>query len=554
MSIKNTTNRPCWPVIGIVGAAALLRLLLLGLKPPHFDEGVNGWFIDEMTKHGFYHYDPSNYHGPLHFYLLFLFHSVMGRSIWALRLPVVLISILSVFWVTKFDRFFGRRACLFAALAMALSPGMVFYGRYAIHESELVFFLMLMTWGFAGLWQFGERKYLWALGLGFTGTILTKETYFIHLACFILAAGTLWLFEKLSPSAPLPRAIQLWKGRDLAAVVAAGAGLILFFYSGGFLDPVLLSTQPVLIHNSPVPVPGFLINTFWSPYAAWFQTGTNGNGHEKTSYDLLTLHFTRGSGENARVTAFTLFNYYWIALITRYEWITLAGLAGLLRLLWPNTNRLIRFIAIYGTGTLAAYSLVPYKTPWCIITLIWPFFFVFGYLCDGLSRRMKLIFLPLVSLLCIATLLQTARLNFFHYTDEDEPYVYVQTLNDINKLTDPLFKLVAGDPSACHLAGHIILSSYHPIPWLLGDFTAVGYYSADTLPPVLDADFLLVDGSRVSEIEKMLKNRYFTAPLKLRGSQDPAKLYLSFEKFSGIFPEREPEFKPKSGDEDPTKP
>ncbi len=51
----------------IIGLAALLRFFLLGIKPPHFDEGINGWFVDQMMKTGFYKYDPTNYHGPLHF-------------------------------------------------------------------------------------------------------------------------------------------------------------------------------------------------------------------------------------------------------------------------------------------------------------------------------------------------------------------------------------------------------------------------------------------------------------------------------------------------------
>ncbi|MEI8342728.1 MAG: flippase activity-associated protein Agl23, partial [Verrucomicrobiota bacterium] len=434
--MKNNTTRISWPVIGVVALATLLRLLLLGIKPPHFDEGVNGWFVDEMTRHGYYHYDPGNYHGPLHFYLLFLFQTVLGRSIWALRLPVVAVSVLSVFWVTKFDRFFGRGLCWFAALAMAVSPGMVFYGRYGIHEPELVFFLMLMAWGFAGLWQFGDRKYLWALGMGLTGTVLTKETYFIHLACFLLAAATLWLFEKLSASEPLPRAVQRWKWPDLAGVTAAGAGLVLFFYSGGFLD---FSSLPGL----------------YKTYAAWFETGTHGNGHEKPFY-------------------------YWLKLMLQYEWMALPGLVGCLWLLRPGTGRLLRWLAIYGGGTLVAYSLVPYKTPWCIITLIWPFFFVSGYLANECSRRWKWITLAVSTTLCAATLASTVWLNFHNYTNEAEPYVYVQTLKDINKLSDPLYKLAAADPANYHITGHIILASYHPIPWLLGDFTSIGYYNSDT--------------------------------------------------------------------------
>ena len=63
---------PCsgvkWVPWMILALALILRLIWLGIKPPHFDEGVNGWFVDQMTKQGYYHYDPGNYHGPFHFY------------------------------------------------------------------------------------------------------------------------------------------------------------------------------------------------------------------------------------------------------------------------------------------------------------------------------------------------------------------------------------------------------------------------------------------------------------------------------------------------------
>src|SRR4051794_24221506 len=64
----------------IVAFALALRLAWLGMKPPHFDEGVNGWFVDQMTRQGYYHYDPGNYHGPFHFYVLFLAQTLFGRN------------------------------------------------------------------------------------------------------------------------------------------------------------------------------------------------------------------------------------------------------------------------------------------------------------------------------------------------------------------------------------------------------------------------------------------------------------------------------------------
>jgi len=68
-----------WTPWLILGLAVFLRFFLLGIKPPHFDEGINGWFVDQMMKNGFYKYDPTNYHGPLHFYVLLLSQTLFGR-------------------------------------------------------------------------------------------------------------------------------------------------------------------------------------------------------------------------------------------------------------------------------------------------------------------------------------------------------------------------------------------------------------------------------------------------------------------------------------------
>src|SRR6476620_3992942 len=91
--VLNALTESEWTPWLIIGLAAFLRFFLLGIKPPHFDEGINGWFVDQVVKNGFYKYDPTNYHGPVHFYVLLLFECLFGRNVWALRLPIVLVSI-----------------------------------------------------------------------------------------------------------------------------------------------------------------------------------------------------------------------------------------------------------------------------------------------------------------------------------------------------------------------------------------------------------------------------------------------------------------------------
>src|SRR5438552_10134043 len=217
-----------WVPWAILGLAAFLRFFLLGIKPAHFDEGINGWFVDQVVHNGFYRYDPTNYHGPLHFYVLLLSQNLFGRNVWALRLPVVLVSIGCVWLALKFEPLIGRNVSRLAALAMAVSPGFVFYGRYSIHEVWLQFFSTMFILGLLGLWKSGRLNYLWYAGMGMAGRILTKETYAIHVACAVLAIPTLAVSYWLSRVPDAKPATQTWSWIDLAMIVVVGAAAVVF--------------------------------------------------------------------------------------------------------------------------------------------------------------------------------------------------------------------------------------------------------------------------------------------------------------------------------------
>ena len=534
----------------IIGFAALLRFFLLDIKPPHFDEGINGWFVDtHIVKQGFYKYDPTNYHGPLHFYLLFLSQTLFGRNLWALRLPVVLGSLVCVWLTLKYEPLVGRYISRMAALAMAISPGFVFYGRYSIHEVWMVLFSMLFLLGLLGLWRFGRPGYLWCAGMGLTGMILTKETYIIHIACAAIAVAVCYVSHLLNPPPDARPARQTWDYLDLALVAGIGIVLIIFFYSGAFFywDG---------------------LKGLYRTYAAWFATGTEGRGHDKPWY-------------------------YWLRLVSRYELPVLGGLA--LCVFCQRFKEVsLRYLAIYGVGTLIAYSIVRYKTPWCIISFIWPFLFVFGtatviaplrfprttYAMLGaglvaalagaaayakwwnqdyiwtfafiLGLAVLLIvlrdrFLTFVAsgvVLC-ASLGSTIWLNYFRCTTDTEPYVYVQTYNDIFKLTRPVLTLAKQNPIFYQLKGHMIRASAYPFPWILDDFPNVGYYEHQNVPTPIDADFLVVQEDRIKEIEAKLQNSYFSEPLTIRPYQDTSKLYLDAQRFKSFFPGRQPNFRGK---------
>ena len=486
-----------WTPWLIIGLATFLRFLLLGIKPPHFDEGINGWFVDQIVKTGFYKYDPTNYHGPLHFYVLLLSQTLFGRNLLALRLPVVLVSIGCVWLTLKFEPFVGRMTSRLAALAMAVSPGFVFYGRYSIHEVWILLFTMLFVLGLFGLWKFGTANYLWSVGMGLTGMILSKETYILHIGCAIIAAGVCYVSNYLSKLED-PRPVkQTWSYVDLAVVIGAGIALIVFFYSGTFF------------HWSGV-------RGLYQAYKPWFETGSQGHGHEKPWP-------------------------YWLKLIARYEWPVLGGLVLCLFAI-RFKNVALRFLAIYGVGTVMAYTIVKYKTPWCIISFIWPFTFIFGAAALIIPIAYRKITYFVSAVLLTGSLGYCIFLNYFHCTTETEPYVYVQTYNDIYRFTDPIVRLGHADPRAYQLVGHIIRGSPYPLPWILGDFGRVGYYEKDNGPEKLDADFLLVQQDRIAEIEEKLHDSYYTMPLTIRPYQDPSKAYFSAKIFKSFFPGKLPDF------------
>jgi len=522
-----------WPEIAILSVALFLRVWLIEIKPPHFDEGVNGWFADQMTANGFYHYDPTNYHGPLHFYAVFLSQTLFGRHLWALRLPAILASVLCVWALLRFRVFFGNPAARIAGLAMAVSPAFTFYGRYSIHESWQVLFCILFLWGILGLWKSGDRRSFFTAVFSAAGLVLTKETCLLHLGCFALAGGVLWAWQRVLPSRPLetggippvcganlsPEMVRArtggtpvpplvpWTKDD--AIVAGGLSflLIVFFYSGNFLDFSSL-------------------RGLGQTFAAWFKTGVEAGGHEKTSYALGPL------------------NYYWVALMARYEWPALAGLAACAWYIRPSDARL-RYIAIMAGGVLLAYSVIPYKTPWCIISILWPFYLILGaFLAECAERWKSPLFLwaPAAPLLA-ASLISAWGLNFVNFTDDKEPYVYVQTYPGIFTLTDPLLAAAENDPRRFHMSGLVLLDSYYPLPWMLGDFPRVGYYKKDQPPTNWDAGFIAIESAREGEVDPHLKQPYYKRRFHLRSSQDECTAYFSAALFKNYFGTK-PEFQP----------
>ena len=621
-----------------------------------------------------------------------MFKCLLGRNVWALRLPTAFVGIATVEWCFRFERFLGRRTSAWAAVAMLVSPGTLYFQRDAIHEAWLLFFLVLGFWGVCGLCQEGGRRHLWATGLALAGMILTKETYIIHLGCLGLAGGCTFLAELLQPSrrtflrpeaepphapprpdtaaaegesAPRPGWITLpedagllgrvrdafpsqqWNALDLLAVAGTILALIVFFYSGNFFHwqgleglvtaysdtrwgkkaddgeghakPFFTWCQQI-VRNEPwallglgaavacaVPgmprawrrprgmavaaaalcVAGVVVANAWDPvlgntwdpvlakavrplsvlradHAWWWAAGGLIAAAGVACAALPPpagglLRLCGGLAAAGCVAALCLPRVYPEPHLFTVVLLGLAAATASLALPAPGDWR-VRLLAIYGIGTLAAYSIIRYKTPWCIISLLWPFFFTGGAALAELSAAGTAAGREMGTVLGAAAAAVAAMfavdLSYFRPTDDDfhqRPgenlsYVYVQSFDDVWTVTDFLLDEAAADRTFLDHKGVILCDSTYPLPWLLGDFRDIGYYSGVNAPGAIDdyrVDFLLVSDKRTEEVESKLDDTYYKQPIRLRPALEELQLYLRASRFAHLMPaDRQPEFHP----------
>ncbi len=480
-----------WQGACVLLVALLLRTVLLEIKPPHFDEGINGWFLDQMWRQGFYRYDPTNYHGPLYFYLLMLAELLMGRGLLTLRLVAVAFSTGIVAVVLLHSRWFGR-AAIWAALVLAISPAMVFYGRYAIHESLFIFCQALFLYGYIRWHIEGGRAAVVCMTIGVAGSIATKETFFIFLGTWFIAVALVHVLNRFLPARKAAAALPREPVPRLFVLVCVGVAVaaVLLLFSGFLANPVGVRDMVMA-------------------FAPWMATGTgDASGHEKPFW-------------------------YWLQLLARYEWPLLATLIALPALLLHESRWAWRLGAT-GFGLVLAYSLIPYKTPWLIIGMLMPLSFAFGFLMElalaRLRTRWRLAPVALGCVLLAASLYTSLRLNFRDYATFSEPYVYVQTSPDVNRLMDNMHSLIDVFPARRNLSVLVMTSDPWPLPWLLGRFPGLSYGTAETARDVT-ADVVIADARDQEQLEAALREFYYRQPLKIRDATDTGWAYYKLDTF-----------------------
>jgi uncharacterized protein (TIGR03663 family) len=446
----------------IFAVASFLRLYALGLKPLHHDEGVNGLFLVRLLHEGFYHYDPANYHGPTLYYLALLVARVNGLfhgdglSDASVRVVTALFGIATVAMVLGLRKLLGKRGSLVAAALIAVSPGAVFYSRYFIHETLFVFFTLAVAVCAWLAWERSDPGFLVIGALAAAFLFATKETALVALLVLAIAAGTqrLWLRlreEHLTPAPPGPGVWQRLGGWPRGAIYA-GLGAVVFvavfvvFYSSFFTNPKGVSDALQSI-------------------GIWAKTG-----------------FTQAFYPH----------YAYLTWMAREEWpFLIVAAAGSALAVLKAPRGFACFAAIWAAGLFAAYTWLPYKEPWLALNFAIPAAISGGYGAARVWERARGTALHAVRVLGVALLAvllyQTASLNFVHYDDNTEPYVYMHTTREVNDLMRDIRTVAARTGAGDKLAIAIVAPEYWPLPWYLRDYKGAGYWGriVDTKAPVV---------------------------------------------------------------------
>ena len=486
-------------IFGLFIVALLFRLPALGRRPMHHDEANQAVKFGTLLEKGEYRYDKADHHGPSLYYLTLPAAWALSKTKlaqldeWTLRLVPALFGAALLFLMLLFTKDMGRTAVLFAGLFAAVSPAMVYYSRFYIQEMLFAFFVL----GFLGaLWRYiGTPSPRWVVSAGFFAGMMyaTKETSVIVFAAAGGAIVLTLLFQKIRPQTPYRLRAPGLSAVIWGGIVAVGIAAVFFssFFknSSGIVDSVLA-------------------------YKVYFEKGGAAGLHGHPWWYYLKLLGASKSGTGP----------LWS------EGLILAlAIAGAVSAFVPSNQKQTvpspaRFVFFYTFLSTAAFSLIPYKTPWNLLPFFVGMIVLAGIGAGAILEAVRKKYLKVIVLVALAVgVAHLGRLsylaNFRYDADPVNPYFYAQTSPDYMKLVRRVDELAKLQPEDKNMLIKVVAAPEEtwPLPWSLRGFGRVGYWQeAGGAGGFDDAAVVISSQSQAEKLEAQLKERFETEYFGLR--------------------------------------
>ena len=301
-----------------------------------------------------------------------------------------------------------------------------------------------------------------------------------------LAVAAAWAWARVMDQDAWRRG-RLPTGKALAAAAAAGVVVWVVLFSSVFTNFAGLWDS---------------IRTY--AYYCHRARGGNPHIHPWHFYLRLLLWFKHGNGP------------VWSEAL-----ILVLALAGVVAALRKGQNSLARFLAFYTLAMTAAYAIIPYKTPWCMLS------FLYGMvLCAGMGAAALVGSVPTrwgKATVCVLLAAGASHLGWQAYRASYplcahpwNPYVYAHTGRDILRLPARMEALAAVHPQG---RGMVIKAvsrpqDYWPLPWYLRKFPNVGYWTEP--PEDADAAVVITTHDMADAVEARLRGDYLVEHCGLR--------------------------------------
>src|SRR6185369_9886760 len=122
----------------------------------------------------------------------------------------------------------------------------------------------------------------------------------------------------------------------------------------------------------------------------------------------------------------------------------------------------------------AAYTLIPYKTPWLALSFLLPMCIVAGYAINELltARDFGLKILGGVLAVAASCILafQTYDINFVRYDDDRMPYIYAHTRRGFLDLIKQIEHYSDKSGQGKKAKIEIVSPDYWPMPWYMNEY------------------------------------------------------------------------------------
>ena len=256
----------------VVAVALLLRLLGLGVRVAHWDEGRVGYWILRTAASGHWEYRPI-IHGPFVQHVTRWVIGVFGASDLVMRLPVAILGSLFPLSALLFRTRLRDAETIALGVVLAVNPLLLYFSRFMRSDLPLAVFAFVTLGALVAAIDTDRQRYLHLAAVAFALALTTKENAILYPVSWLGALAMVAVggavvarrngdstLESLAShaSAPLQRG-RHW-GRTLLVLPIEMLVVFVFFYAprspapdaglwSALGDPTLL---PGVVHEATI--------------------------------------------------------------------------------------------------------------------------------------------------------------------------------------------------------------------------------------------------------------------------------------------------------------